>query len=343
MPPRPTLPTDDLYGRLGVPADASPEAIEVAWRGLLRRHHPDVAGPDANELAKRINVAHDWLSDPGLRRRYDRERGVGRVSVRSPRGPGDGVVMSPVRGAVRRPPTVAERVAAVIERVGHLTVDDLDRLARAEPAPIAFLATIRRFVPTELEAALDDSERAAMERLPAGARRHPAIGDAVAGKLADLILGDALDELLGDPGSARVHERLTRGWDAAVGQPRYGPATSAVQGLLGRLAELSPAEVRALAATGTRERLGDVPWPGGVSPEEDDALRVSSELAGHDAAKAVGGAAAPVGARRAAARIAHLLVLRHAIHTASFERLAAPWLDDLIPRRAPWRPRVDRR
>ena len=44
--PQPALPADDLYARLSVPTDASPEAIEVAWRALLRRHHPDVAGPE---------------------------------------------------------------------------------------------------------------------------------------------------------------------------------------------------------------------------------------------------------------------------------------------------------
>ena len=87
MPPRPSIPTDDLYRRLGVPVDASFEAIEVAWRGLLRIHHPDVAGPEALETAKRINVAHDWLSDPATRARYDAERGVG-VSTRPGRGVG---------------------------------------------------------------------------------------------------------------------------------------------------------------------------------------------------------------------------------------------------------------
>ena len=75
MAPRPSLPSDDLYARLELPTDASPEAIEIAWRSLLRRHHPDVAGPTGLERAKRINVAHDWLSDPHLRARYDRERG----------------------------------------------------------------------------------------------------------------------------------------------------------------------------------------------------------------------------------------------------------------------------
>ena len=70
------LPDDDLYARLEVGVDASPEAIEVAWRALLKRHHPDVAGSDdaALDRAKRINVAHDWLSDPSLRARYDADR-----------------------------------------------------------------------------------------------------------------------------------------------------------------------------------------------------------------------------------------------------------------------------
>src|SRR4051812_18265169 len=94
MPPRPLLPADDLYARLELPADASFEAVEVAWRALLKRHHPDVAGgaADADERAKRINVAHDWLSDPELRARYDREHaGRGRApragDARRPRGP----------------------------------------------------------------------------------------------------------------------------------------------------------------------------------------------------------------------------------------------------------------
>src|SRR5919201_6942807 len=74
MPARPVVPSDDLYSRLEVASDATFETIEIAWRSLLKRHHPDIAGADALEVAKRINVAHDWLSDPALRDRYDRER-----------------------------------------------------------------------------------------------------------------------------------------------------------------------------------------------------------------------------------------------------------------------------
>jgi len=63
--PGQVLPDDDLYATLQLTPDASPEAIDLAWRALLKRHHPDVAGEGAAALdrAKRINVAHDWLSD----------------------------------------------------------------------------------------------------------------------------------------------------------------------------------------------------------------------------------------------------------------------------------------
>jgi hypothetical protein len=171
--------------------------------------------------------------------------------------------------------------------------------------------------------------------------------DAIVGRLADIVLGDVLDEILGDPAGPWARERLTRGWDAAVGQPRYGPASLAVGELLAQLRTSSPDEVRALAATGAREDLGNPPWPSATSPDEDEALRVSSELAGADAAAAID-AVEGVGerhlpaARRAAGRIAHLLVLRHAFPVRAFERHAAPWLGTYIPTHAPWGARVER-
>jgi hypothetical protein len=159
-------------------------------------------------------------------------------------------------------------------------------------------------------------------------------------------MGDSLDLLLGESGADRARERLTRGWDAAVGQPRYGPATPAVIELLGRLSALSPEGVAALSATGARDRLGEAPWPAAASPDEDEALRVSSELAGNDAASAVPtatpGRPAPAGARRAAARIAHLLVLRHAFPARDFARHAAPWAGTFISPVAPWGSRTRR-
>ena len=51
--PAPLVPDDDLYARLEVGLDASPEAIELAWRALLKRHHPDVAGDGADAARAR--------------------------------------------------------------------------------------------------------------------------------------------------------------------------------------------------------------------------------------------------------------------------------------------------
>ncbi len=183
--PRPPLPSDDLYARLGVPLDASVEAIEIAWRGLLRRHHPDVAGDEGLELAKRINVAHDWLSDPVLRARYDRERGL-RHAV-GPRGDGRGPwhARGPARGPLEPEPTrpagrrrAADPEVAIrrfLERIESLTATDIDRLSLAEPPPIAFGATIRRFLPPAQRAS-PRRRRGTGRRGPPGGRRagdHP--------------------------------------------------------------------------------------------------------------------------------------------------------------------------
>jgi curved DNA-binding protein CbpA len=332
------LPVDDLYARLELPPDASPEAIEIAWRALLRRHHPDVVGEGGLERAKRINVAHDWLSDPGLRERYDRARGLrGRAIARGagrwrdPRT--DGTTMA--KPGSRRPRHPADHLTEFLERVSALSADEVDRLAAADPAPIAFGATIRRFLPDDRRLALEAMESEISRRLAPDASAHPGVRDTVSAYAAELILGAFLDELLSEPFRARTRERLTRGWDAAVGQPRYGPNGQQVRTLVARLRGLDPGGVAALAARGARDRLGDDPWPPGASPDDDEALRVSSVLAARDAAAAL----PDVGldrrlvtpARRAAARIAHLLVLRHVFAPAAFSALTAQWRPRFVP------------
>lgn len=48
----------EAYTALGVRPDASQEAIEGAYRGLLRRWHPDVAGPAGAAKTSEINAAY---------------------------------------------------------------------------------------------------------------------------------------------------------------------------------------------------------------------------------------------------------------------------------------------
>lgn len=349
MPPRQTLPADDLYARLEISTDASSEVIEVAWRALLRRHHPDIAGPSGLERAKRINVAHDWLSDPDLRGRYDRERGL-RPSVRDTGGRDprrDGRTdPRPVRS---RPADPTETLARFLDRVAALGPDEIDRLACAEPPPIAFGATIARFLPPDRLAALEAMEGAVDARLDPAAARRAGVRDAVEGYGTELVLGPFLDELLSEPFRDRTRERLTRGWEAAVGQPRHGPNGVAVRALIDRLALLDAAGVAALAATAGRagiEGRADDPWPAGASPADDDALRVSSLLAARDAAAAI-----PAGttdratlarARRSAQRLAHLVVLRTTFAPAVFTALTGPWRPRFLPDERPT-PRVRHR
>jgi hypothetical protein len=66
---------------LGLPLDASAEAIKVAWRHLARQHHPDVTTGDparertATRTMAEINAAYQELRDPA-RRRAHREAAV---------------------------------------------------------------------------------------------------------------------------------------------------------------------------------------------------------------------------------------------------------------------------
>lgn len=59
------------YDTLGIPADAPAEDIKVAFRRLMREHHPDLAGPEGQAMSARVSEAYDILSTPGSREAYD--------------------------------------------------------------------------------------------------------------------------------------------------------------------------------------------------------------------------------------------------------------------------------
>lgn len=64
----------DYYEVLELARDAPPDAIKKAYRRLARLHHPDVnpGDADAESRFKELNRAHEVLSDPDRRARYDR-------------------------------------------------------------------------------------------------------------------------------------------------------------------------------------------------------------------------------------------------------------------------------
>lgn len=345
---RPMVPEDDLYARLELPVDASAEAVEIAWRSLLRRHHPDVAGGDgtaadaALERTKRINVAHDWLSDPELRSRYDRERLGPRIRSRSAASGRASTAWAsttrdgppPPAPARPRPRRILEtdptlRVPAFLERVARLTTDELDRLSMAQRQPIAFAATIRRFVPPALSTELERVEIALSQLLAPGRWADLAIREALTGVAAELVLGPFLDENLTAAFRGRARDRLIRSWEASLDQPRYGPNTADVLALRERAAQLTPAEASRFVRASATVRAADRPWPSTLDVEEHEGLRISAALADRDLASApsLDGVAGPTATRtrNLLGRIGHVTALRHALGPATVNAVLAPW------------------
>src|SRR5579862_2193531 len=66
--------TQTPYEVLGVKPDASADEIRKAFRELAKKLHPDInpGKPEAEARFKQVTAAHDLLSDPEQRARYDR-------------------------------------------------------------------------------------------------------------------------------------------------------------------------------------------------------------------------------------------------------------------------------
>lgn len=112
-----TIPEDiprDYYAILQVQPGADPEVVEAAYRQLMKKHHPDLAGDDPLRIAehlaraKVLNEAYSVLRNPARRRRYDATRRV--------------------YGSHRRPPPSRPRPAPG-------SVHDSHQTSRADPPP----------------------------------------------------------------------------------------------------------------------------------------------------------------------------------------------------------------
>jgi molecular chaperone DnaJ len=83
----------DFYAVLGVPQDATQDAIKKAYRKLARQHHPDANSGDAaaERRFKEVGEAYGVLSDPEQRQQYDAVRAMSRGGARfTAGGPGGG-------------------------------------------------------------------------------------------------------------------------------------------------------------------------------------------------------------------------------------------------------------
>lgn len=83
----------DFYKILGVDKKASDKDIKSAYRKLARQYHPDLNpnNPEAEQKFKEISEAHEVLSDPEKRKKYDRF-GENWDQMQNGPGPGPGGV-----------------------------------------------------------------------------------------------------------------------------------------------------------------------------------------------------------------------------------------------------------
>ena len=345
MPPRPALPADDLYARLEISVDASPEVIEVAWRSLLRQHHPDVAGPDRSRARQ---------ADQRRPRLAERSRAAGAVRPRARPAP-----IRPRHGRPRSAPGRGRRRA----RAGPDRPAPSRRPGRG-PRPVPRPGRgprARRDRPARLRRA--DADRLRRDDRPVPARRPAgrARGDGDGGRRAARPGRRGHDPAFATPSRATgpssssapsstsssasrsasaPRERLTRGWEAAVGQPRYGPNGVAVRALIARLAAWTRPASTALAATAGRAGL-DAAARRAVAaraPRPTTTRRCGSRRSWRRGmprrrSRAAGDRRRPrwPGPAGRRARLAHLLVLRHAFAPTAFASLTRPWRPRFLP------------
>ena len=216
-----------------------------------------------------------------------------------------------------------------MDRLRRLSDDEFDRLAVAEPPPIAFLATIRRFATAEGRVELDAVEAEVAGLVPQARWAETGIREGLTGVATEITLAPFLDDTLTEPFRSRARERLLRAWDASLEQPRWGPSGDEVTAVRDRVRQLTPAEVAAFVRASAGVDARNLPWPDALDREEDEAQRISAVLAARDVAGALPTAGltpeGAVAAGRLLGRLGHIMALRHAFPASRYAALVAPW------------------
>jgi hypothetical protein len=141
----------DYYAVLQVHPSADMEVIEAAYRQLMKKHHPDVAGDDParvaahHERSKIINKAFSVLRDPDQRRRYDDLRYV-RFGQSSP------YAAPPPPPAASAPPrTSAPPTTHAQAEPADIAYEDAGRARSPWPGPFGVVAEAYYLLPGKYE------------------------------------------------------------------------------------------------------------------------------------------------------------------------------------------------
>lgn len=107
-----------LYEVLGVHEKAHPAVIAAAWKAQMRIYHTDGSAPD-ERIARSLNDAHDILSVPAKRAKYDFDLSFGqRKSAATPSAQYGTPPVRPVGGAPANPmDVIGQRLGEFFGRV----------------------------------------------------------------------------------------------------------------------------------------------------------------------------------------------------------------------------------
>ncbi len=144
--------SDNFYETLGVPQNATPAQIRVAFRRLVLQHHPDRSGVKTDvEVFVRITQAHEVLSDPDRRREYDRLLELRVQRARSPSARPAPNVGASRPAPPRTSPAIADELRRLVWLYARGSFFEAEKLARQilvrdarQSTPYAILGDLAR-------------------------------------------------------------------------------------------------------------------------------------------------------------------------------------------------------